>query len=51
MPEENCFPIPDHMSFEEAAISEPLAIGVYAVKQSIPMKNAKVLAIPLTGPR
>ena len=42
MPEENCFPIPDHMSFAEAAISEPLAIGVYAVRQSIPMKGAKV---------
>jgi L-iditol 2-dehydrogenase len=34
MPEENCFPIPDSMSFDEAAISEPLAIGLYAVKQS-----------------
>jgi L-iditol 2-dehydrogenase len=34
MPEENCFPIPDDMSFDEAAISEPLAIGLYAVKQS-----------------
>jgi L-iditol 2-dehydrogenase len=34
MPEENCFPIPDTMSFDEAAISEPLAIGLYAVKQS-----------------
>jgi len=42
MPEESCFPIPDHMSFTEAAISEPLAIGVYAVRQSIPMKGAKV---------
>ena len=42
MPEENCFLIPDHMSFAEAALSEPLAIGVYAVQQSIPMKNAKV---------
>lgn len=42
MPEENCFPIPDNMSFEQAAISEPLAIGVYAVKRSIPMKGAKV---------
>jgi L-iditol 2-dehydrogenase len=30
------------MSFTEAAISEPLAIGVYAVKQSIPMEGAKV---------
>jgi L-iditol 2-dehydrogenase len=34
MPEENCFPIPVTMSFDEAAISEPLAIGLYAVKQS-----------------
>ncbi|MBR9998602.1 MAG: alcohol dehydrogenase catalytic domain-containing protein [Cyclobacteriaceae bacterium] len=34
MPEENSFPIPDTMSFDEAAISEPLAIGLYAVKQS-----------------
>ncbi len=42
MPEENCIPIPDHMSFDEAAISEPLSIGVYAVRQSIPMKDAKV---------
>lgn len=42
MPEECCFSIPDTMSFAEAAISEPLAIGVYAVKQSIPMKNTKV---------
>ena len=42
MPESNCFPIPGHMTFEEAAISEPLAIGVYAVNRSIPMKNAKI---------
>lgn len=42
MPETSCIPIPDHMSFDQAAISEPLAIGVYAVRQSIPMKGAKV---------
>jgi L-iditol 2-dehydrogenase len=42
MPETSCFPIPDSVSFDEAAISEPLAIGVYAVRQSIPMKGAKV---------
>jgi L-iditol 2-dehydrogenase len=34
MPESSCFPIPDNMSFDEATISEPLAIGVYAVKQA-----------------
>jgi L-iditol 2-dehydrogenase len=42
MPESSCFKIPDHMSYDEAAISEPLAIGLYAVRQSIPMKDAKV---------
>jgi L-iditol 2-dehydrogenase len=49
MPEECCLKIKDSMSFEEAAISEPLAIGVYAVKQSIPMKGAKI-AILGAGP-
>lgn len=49
MPEECCFKIKDTMSLEEAAISEPLAIGVYAVKQSIPMKGAKI-AILGSGP-
>ena len=42
MPETSCVKIPDEMSFDEAAISEPLAIGVYAVRQSIPMEGAKV---------
>ncbi len=42
MPETSCFKIPDTMSWDEAAISEPLAIGVYAVRQSIPMQDAKV---------
>ncbi len=42
MPETSCFKIPDKMSYDEAAISEPLAIGLYAVKQSIPMKGARV---------
>lgn len=49
MPETSCFPIPDHMSFDEAAISEPLAIGAYAVKQSIPMKG-KTIGIFGAGP-
>ena len=34
LPEENCYPIPDSMSFVQATLSEPLAIGVYAVEQS-----------------
>ena len=42
MPENSCIPISDSISYDEAAISEPLSIGVYAVKQSIPIKNKKV---------
>ncbi|MBN2610540.1 MAG: alcohol dehydrogenase catalytic domain-containing protein [Bacteroidales bacterium] len=40
MPESSCLPIPDSMSFDEAAISEPLAIGLYAVKQAGAVKQA-----------
>lgn len=42
MPETSCYRIPEQMSYDEAAISEPLAIGLYAVRQSIPMKGARV---------
>ncbi len=42
MPETSCIPISDKLSYDQAAISEPLSIGVYAVKESIPMKGAKV---------
>jgi L-iditol 2-dehydrogenase len=42
MPESSCFPIPDTMSYDEAALSEPLAIGLYAVNSSVPMKDAKI---------
>jgi len=42
MPEHSCFLIGDQMTYTEAAISEPLAIGVYAVNQSIPMKGSTI---------
>ena len=42
MPERSCFPIPEQLTYTDAAISEPLAIGLYAVNQSIPLKNASV---------
>jgi L-iditol 2-dehydrogenase len=42
MPETSCFPVSPNMSFDQAAISEPLAIGVYAVRQSIPIKGANI---------
>ena len=34
MPAANCYPIPDSLSLIEAALSEPLTIGVYAVQQA-----------------
>jgi len=42
MPEQNCFPLYAGQSLDEGAISEPLAIGVYAVKNSIPLNRATV---------
>ena len=42
MPETSCFLLHNNLNLDEAALSEPLAIGVYAVKQSIPMENASV---------
>jgi L-iditol 2-dehydrogenase len=42
LPEHCCLKIRDKMTFDQAAISEPLAIGVYAVNQSIPMEGAKI---------
>ncbi len=42
MPQNSCFLIGDQMSYTEAAISEPLAIGLYAVNQSIPMKGSTI---------
>lgn len=42
VPEACCLPIPDDLSFEQAALSEPLAIGVYAVRQSLPLRGARI---------
>ena len=42
MPEVSCFPIPDSMSFEQAALCEPLSIGMYAVQQSLPLGGARI---------
>ena len=49
MPETSCLPVADTVSLEAAAFSEPLAIGVYAVKMSVPMRNARI-AIFGAGP-
>jgi L-iditol 2-dehydrogenase len=42
MPETSCIKIDDKLSLDEAVISEPLAIGVYAVKKSIPMPGSRI---------
>jgi L-iditol 2-dehydrogenase len=34
LPENCCFPIKDHLTFEQATLSEPLAIAVYSVQRS-----------------
>ncbi|MDD5677373.1 MAG: alcohol dehydrogenase catalytic domain-containing protein [Kiritimatiellae bacterium] len=49
MPQECCFPVPEGMTFEQAALLEPLAIGLYAVRRAMPMKGARV-AILGAGP-
>lgn len=45
IPETSCIPIPDHMTFDEAAISEPLAIGLYGVKRSMPVSGMNVAVL------
>lgn len=42
MKESSCYPLPDRMTLEEAALSEPLSIGIYAVNLSIPMRHARI---------
>ncbi|MBK7713115.1 MAG: alcohol dehydrogenase catalytic domain-containing protein [Bacteroidales bacterium] len=46
MPEEGCFPLKGRLTPDHGAISEPLAIGVYAVKKS---GNVKDLDIGILG--
>ena len=47
--EKNCFPIKDNTTFEQATLSEPLAIAVYAVQQS-QLRNNDNIAILGAGP-
>ena len=49
MPQDSCLPIPDSMNFEQASISEPLAIGLYAVRLAGNLKG-KNIAILGSGP-
>ncbi|MFA5042548.1 MAG: alcohol dehydrogenase catalytic domain-containing protein [Kiritimatiellia bacterium] len=49
MPQECCFPVAAGMTFEQAALSEPLAIGFYAVRRALSIKGARI-AILGAGP-
>ena len=49
MPEECCFPTGGAITLEQGTLCEPLAIGVYSVKQAQRCKNAKI-AILGSGP-
>jgi len=42
IPEGSCFPLQKGLSADDGVISEPLAIGVYSVKTSIPLKGKKI---------
>jgi L-iditol 2-dehydrogenase len=50
VPENSCFPIPDEMTWEQAAISEPLAIGVYALRLAQTDLTGKKIGILGFGP-
>ena len=49
MPQECCFPVTGKLSFEQAAICEPFAIGVYSVKQAMPAFLTKDTKIGILG--
>jgi L-iditol 2-dehydrogenase len=49
MPQGSCLPIPDSMNFEQASVSEPLAIGLYAARLAGDVKG-KNIAVLGSGP-
>jgi L-iditol 2-dehydrogenase len=49
LPEKCCYPIDDNMTFEQAVLSEPLAIAIYSVERSVLPDKANI-AILGAGP-
>ncbi len=45
IPEQCCYPMPEQMTFEQATLSEPLAIALYAVERSPLTAKANVAVI------
>ena len=50
IPEQNCFIIPDSLSFAQAAVAEPLSIAIHSVNQSIAISEQTPIAILGAGP-
>jgi L-iditol 2-dehydrogenase len=42
IPSESCFKLEKNISLDEAAMSEPLSVGLYATRLSVPLKGAKI---------
>jgi L-iditol 2-dehydrogenase len=49
VPATNCFPIPEQMTLDEAALAEPLSVSLYAVRQAAVSPGARIAIIGL-GP-
>lgn len=50
MPEKNCFPVPQNLNSDMAALVEPLSIGYYAAQFIKDMSTGKTIAILGSGP-
>jgi len=42
IPENSCFPIKNSMTFDQAALTEPLSIGIYSAEFALPMKGRQI---------
>ncbi len=51
MDEKSCYPVPESMTYEQATLSEPLAIAVYSVERSMlpPHANVAILGMGPVG--
>ena len=45
MPEASCLPLNEGLTADHGVISEPLAIGVYSVKTSVPLKGKRIAVL------
>jgi len=50
IPEQNCFIIPDELSFEQAAVAEPLSIAYYSANRLADFSEDSPIAILGAGP-